>query len=33
MLKIMADVFSGRPNPAWMLTDKQEVRTILRELV
>ena len=31
MLKIMADVFSGRPNPAWVLTDEQEARTILRE--
>jgi len=32
MLKIMADVFSGWPNPAWVLTDEQEARTILREL-
>ena len=32
MLKIMADVFSGRPNPAWVLTDEPEARTILREL-
>jgi len=31
MLKIMADVFSGRPNPAWVLTDEQEARTVLRE--
>jgi hypothetical protein len=32
MLKITADVFSGRPNPAWVLTDEQEARTVLREL-
>lgn len=32
MLKIMADVFSGRPNPAWVLTDEPAARTIWREL-
>ena len=32
MLQIMADVFLGRPNPVWMLTDAREARTILREL-
>lgn len=32
MLKVTADMFSGRPNPSWVVTDEQEVRTVLREL-
>jgi hypothetical protein len=32
MLKVTADVFSGRPNPSWIITDEQEVRTVLREI-
>jgi hypothetical protein len=32
MLKIIADIFTGRPNPAWVLTDEQEARTVVREL-
>lgn len=32
MLKITADVFSGRPNPAWEVSDENEIRATLREL-
>ena len=32
MLHIVADVFSGRPNPSWLITDEAEVRAIQREL-
>src|SRR5262245_54372289 len=32
MLQITADVFSGRPNPSWIISDEKEARTILREL-
>jgi hypothetical protein len=32
MLQITADVFSGRPNPAWIITDEREARTTLKEL-
>ena len=32
MLRITAEVFSGRPNPSWLATDDQEVRAALREL-
>jgi hypothetical protein len=32
MLQITADVFSGRPNPAWTVTDEAEVRSIMREI-
>jgi hypothetical protein len=32
MLQITADVFSGRPNPSWILSDEKEARTVLREL-
>ncbi len=32
MLQITADVFSGRPNPVWIVTDEREVRAILREI-
>lgn len=31
MLKITADLFSGRPNRSWVVTDDQEARAILRE--
>lgn len=31
MLQITADVFSGRLNPAWIITDEQEARTTLKE--
>lgn len=32
MLRITADVFSGRPNPCWILNDENEVRATLKEL-
>lgn len=32
MLRISADVFSGRPNPEWIITDEQEARTTLKEI-
>jgi hypothetical protein len=32
MLRITADIFSGRPNPAWEVGDEAEVRAMLREL-
>jgi hypothetical protein len=32
MLRITADVFSGRPNPVWEVSDEGEARTTLREL-
>jgi len=32
MLQITADVYSGRPNPTWLVTDDQEIRAALREL-
>lgn len=32
MLRITADVFSGRPNPEWIITDEQEVRATLKEI-
>lgn len=32
MLRISADVFSGRPNPSWVLTDESEARATLRAL-
>lgn len=32
MLLVTADVFSGRPNPAWIITDGREIRTTLREI-
>lgn len=32
MLRITADVYSGRPNPSWILTDEQEVRAVLKEI-
>lgn len=33
MLQVTADVFSGRPNPTWIVTDEAEVRAILKEIV
>jgi hypothetical protein len=32
MLRITADVFSGRPNPSWLIEDEAEARAALREL-
>lgn len=32
MLRITADVFSGRPDPSWVITDETEARTTLRDL-
>ncbi|MFN8493783.1 MAG: hypothetical protein U0350_39640 [Caldilineaceae bacterium] len=32
MLQITADVFSGRPNPTWTVTDEKEAKAILKEL-
>jgi hypothetical protein len=32
MLHITADIFSGRPNPDWIITDENEVRAILKEM-
>jgi hypothetical protein len=32
MLRITADVYSGRPNPSWILTDEKEARAVLREI-
>ena len=32
MLRITADVFSGRPAPEWIITDEQEARTTLKEI-
>lgn len=32
MLKITADVYSGRANPEWIISDEQEIRTTLREI-
>ena len=32
MLRITADVFSGRPNPSWILSDEKEARATLKEV-
>jgi hypothetical protein len=32
MLQITADMFSGRQNPAWIVADEQEARSVLKEL-
>jgi hypothetical protein len=32
MLQVTADVFSGRPNPSWLVTDEQEERAVLRDI-
>lgn len=29
MLKVEVDIFSGRPNPVWMVTDSDEVKSLL----
>jgi hypothetical protein len=31
MLKVTLDIFSGRPNPSWIL-DEQEAREVLRDI-
>ncbi len=33
MLQITADVFSGRPNPVWIISDENEAKTILRGIM
>ncbi len=33
MLQITADVFSGRPDPVWIIADEAEARATLRELI
>ena len=33
MLRITVDVFSGRPDPSWIITDEAEARAILRDLL
>jgi transcriptional regulator with XRE-family HTH domain len=33
MLQITADVFSGRPNPTWIVADDEEIRATLRDAV
>jgi hypothetical protein len=33
MLKITADVFSGRPDPSWIISDEAEARATLRDLL
>lgn len=33
MLQVTADVFSGRPNPTWVITDEVEAKATLKELV
>ncbi|MCD9145018.1 hypothetical protein [Streptomyces albireticuli] len=32
MLRVEVDIFSGRPNPAWIITDEDAVRTLLSEV-
>jgi hypothetical protein len=32
MLRVTADVFSGRPDPSWIIADEAEARATLREL-
>jgi len=32
MLKITADVFSGRPNPTWIVEDLDEIRAVLSDV-
>lgn len=32
MLRITADIFSGRPAPEWIITDEAEARTTLKEI-
>lgn len=33
MLKVVIDVFSGRPNPVWMITDRDETNRFLSSVV
>src|SRR3954447_2142597 len=33
MLRITTDVFSGRPDPSWIITDEAEARATLRDLL
>ena len=30
MLRIKVDIFSGRPNPVWIITDRAETERLLR---
>jgi hypothetical protein len=32
MLQVTADVFSGRPNPIWIIADDKEARAVLKEI-
>lgn len=32
MLRVTADIYSGKENPAWMITEEKEVRAILKEI-
>ena len=32
MLRITADVFSGRPNPEWIIEDEQEAQALLKDM-
>lgn len=32
MLRVTADIFSGRPNPTWVMVDDKEVRAVLKEV-
>jgi hypothetical protein len=32
MLRIEVDVFSGRPNPVWMITDEDATKRLLAEI-
>jgi hypothetical protein len=33
MLRVTADVFSGRPDPTWIISDESEARAILRDVM
>jgi hypothetical protein len=33
MLQVTVDIFSGRPNPTWIVADETEARAILKDLV
>ena len=32
MLQVTADIFSGRPNPSWIVSDEKEARAVLTEI-
>lgn len=32
MLQVTADVFSGRPNPSWIIEDESQIREVLNEI-